>query len=143
MKTKKDPNYIAAVEKAITEKYGKNTVQDFRHEWAEDKETDYLQQLKDRSLVSRKKHRNRLTIEKGSIEIKSPNKQQAAERTCPVCKTYSFSRKDDLYMNRFSACYYCYVDLIEGREQRWKDGWRPDSEHLSICLRRRKKWQQS
>jgi hypothetical protein len=33
---KKDPNYIAAVEKAITEKYGKNTVQDFRNEQKDD-----------------------------------------------------------------------------------------------------------
>ena len=43
---KKDLNYIAAVEKAITEKYGKNTVQDFRHEWPEHKEKEYLDELK-------------------------------------------------------------------------------------------------
>ena len=29
----KDYNYIAAVEKAISEKYGKDTVQDFRSGW--------------------------------------------------------------------------------------------------------------
>ena len=46
----KDLNYIAAVEKAISEKYGKNTVQDFRSEWHEDKEKDYLEQLKNRRL---------------------------------------------------------------------------------------------
>ena len=34
----KDYNYIAAVEKAISEKYGKDTVQDFRSTWATDKE---------------------------------------------------------------------------------------------------------
>ena len=47
MKTRKDPNYIAAVEKAITEKYGKDTVQDFRNEWKEEKEKEYLNQLKE------------------------------------------------------------------------------------------------
>ena len=51
MKTRKDPNYIAAVEKAITEKYGKDTVQDFRNEWEEEKEKEYLKQLK--SLVKK------------------------------------------------------------------------------------------
>ena len=35
---KKDYNYIAAVEKAIAEKYGKDTVQDFRSTWEEEKE---------------------------------------------------------------------------------------------------------
>ena len=37
---KHDPNYIAAIEKAIAEKYGKDTVQDFRNEWQEDKEKE-------------------------------------------------------------------------------------------------------
>ena len=36
--TKKDYNLIAAFEKAIVEKYGKNTVQDFRSHWEEEKE---------------------------------------------------------------------------------------------------------
>ena len=38
---KKDPNYIAAIEKAIAEKYGKNTVQDFRNEWDENREAEH------------------------------------------------------------------------------------------------------
>ena len=60
------------------------------------------------------------------------------ERTCPVCKTYSFSGKDDLYMNRFDCCYECYVDFVAHEEQRWADGWRPDSERLAYAFRRRK-----
>ena len=43
---KSDYNYIAAVEKAITKKYGKDTVQDFRSDWQQEKEKDYLDQLK-------------------------------------------------------------------------------------------------
>ena len=39
---KKDPNYIAAVEKAIAEKYGKDTVQDFRNDWEEEKEKELI-----------------------------------------------------------------------------------------------------
>ena len=68
---KKDPNYIAAVEKAIAEKYGKDTVQDFRNDWNEEKEQEYLKQIKDRKSKPKRK--------------KKPTK---GLRTCPVCKTY-------------------------------------------------------
>ena len=123
---KKDPNYIAAVEKAITEKYGKDTVQDFRNQWDENKEKDYLEQLKSRSRKNKKSKA-------------SPREQ---ERTCPVCKTYSFSTKDDLYMNRFKCCYDCYIDFICGTypyQQRWLEGWRPSKEEVEkrVAMRRK------
>ena len=48
-----------------------------------------------------------------------------SERTCPVCDTYSFNKKDDLYMNRFDCCFKCYINFVEDREERWESGWRP------------------
>ena len=45
---KKDYNYIAALEKAIAEKYGKDAVQDFRSMWTPEKEKDYLSDLKEK-----------------------------------------------------------------------------------------------
>lgn len=42
----KDYDYLASVEKAIAEKYGKDTVQDFRSSWEEDREKEYLEQLR-------------------------------------------------------------------------------------------------
>jgi len=140
--TNKDYNYIAAVEKAITEKYGKGTVQDFRSDWPEQKETEYLRQLK-------KRNKRRLTFAlktlpeiKGDVLVKNPAKERSADRTCPVCKTYSFSSRDDLYMNRFHACYACYIEFVDQREDRWQEGWRPDDERMELALRRRKKCQQ-
>ena len=50
------------------------------------------------------------------------------KRVCPVCETYSFSGRDDLYMNKFECCYKCYIQLVEGREEKWLEGWRPDKE---------------
>ena len=41
-------------------------------------------------------------------------------------------------MNRFDCCYECYVDFVAHEEQRWADGWRPDSERLAYAFRRRK-----
>ena len=138
MKTKKDPNYLAAVEKAITEKYGKDTVQDFRNQWQEDKEKDYLKQLK---RLTKKNDNLSSTKEEfvvGDIKITKRRSKQKQDRTCPVCKTYSFSRRDDLYMNRFDCCYECYVDFVQYREEAWENGDRPTQEHIEYATRRRK-----
>ena len=118
----KNYNQIAAVEKAISEKYGKETVQDFRSDWQEVKEKDYLIQLKSKRLKrqSRKNHREKIEINDVVI-----NKVSKSDRVCPVCKTYSFSAGDDLYMNRFDCCQQCYINFVEFREERWKSGWRP------------------
>ena len=138
MKTKKDTNYLAAVEKAIAEKYGKNTVQDFRNEWADNKEKEYLDQLKGLRAKRDKLYVERQEIVVGDIKITKRRTNQKQDRTCPVCKTYSFSRKDDLYMNRFKSCYECYTDFIEYREEAWKNGERPTQEHIEYAIRRRK-----
>ena len=122
---KKELNYIASVEKAIAEKYGKDTVQDFRNEWEQNKEKDYLEQLKDRNA-------------KKSDRKQKNQRREKQERTCPVCKTYSFSPKDDLYMNRFKCCYGCYIDFVERREERWTKGERPNKENIQAALKRRK-----
>ena len=123
---KKDPNYIAAVEKAITEKYGKNTVQDFRNQWDEHKEKEYLKQIKKRSKKNKK----------------DKTKSNKTDRTCPVCKTYSFSTKDDLYMIRYKCCYACYVEYISSsptHEKKWLNGWRPTNEEVQHRLTARRK----
>jgi hypothetical protein len=136
--SKKDINYVAAVEKSIAEKYGKETVQDFRSGWSPEKEKDYI---KDLSTRSKKKTNKKISQEEftiNEVKIKRRSVGQKLERICPVCKTYSFSGQDDLYMNRFKCCYECYVDFVAHEEQRWLDGWRPDSERLEYAYRRRK-----
>ncbi len=50
------------------------------------------------------------------------------KRDCPVCKQYSFSAKDDLYMSKFECCFNCYIQYVEDREERWESGWRPPRE---------------
>jgi hypothetical protein len=52
--------------------------------------------------------------------------EKDSERQCPVCDEYSFNQKDDLYMNKYKCCFKCYVQYVEGREERWKTGWRPN-----------------
>jgi len=134
---KKDPNYVAAVEKAIAEKYGVETVQDFRSKWGKEKEEEYLKQLKEAKKTHFRKKADE-EIETSSYRIKKSKKTKKAQRSCPVCKTYSFSTKDDLYMNRFNCCFGCYIDFVEGNEDRWKEGYRPEQDRIEAALRRRK-----
>lgn len=152
-----DYDYIAAVEKAVAEKYGKETVQDFRSLWQVEKEKDYLQQLKKRRVRNRNKRNLKQNLEIGDIVIRKSRTNKEKCRSCPVCKTYSFSAGDDLYMNRFDCCQQCYIEYVEFREERWVvDGWRPShgeykpprlrsfiravKQYVGKFLRRIKKW---
>ena len=49
-----------------------------------------------------------------------------SKRSCPVCSVYSFKSNDDMYMSKFDCCEKCYIQYVEGREERWKKGWRPN-----------------
>jgi len=111
----KDPDYLIRVEKAIAEKYGIETIQDPRNTWDDDKEKKYLDQIK--KIV-------RSSIPKEKIEVSGvlmPKKLfiKESKRTCPVCSIYSFSGKDDLYMAKFKCCFKCYIQYVEGREEKW------------------------
>ncbi len=44
---KRTDNQIAAIEKAIKEKYGKETIAHPRSEWDDEKEQEYLNQIKE------------------------------------------------------------------------------------------------
>ena len=104
-------NKIAKIEKAIKEKYGSEAIQNPKGSWDEQKEKKYLSDLK--KFYGRKAKKTKLTT-------------TTATRTCPVCGAYSFSSKDDLYMNKFECCFECYIQYVEDREDRWKTGWRPN-----------------
>ena len=69
LKTRKDPNTLAAIEKAIAEKYGKETVQDFRNEWEEEKEKDYLNQLREMGVKRDQLSKERDEVIIGDIKI--------------------------------------------------------------------------
>ena len=134
---KKDWDTIAALERAIAERYGKNTVQDFRAEWEENKEEQYLEQIKAHRKSKDTRTTQMETITKGDVIIKKRIRKHKQDRTCPVCKTYSFSGRDDLYMNRFDCCEQCYIFFVVNREERWQEGWRPDDNQVKEFLRRK------
>ena len=122
--SKKDPNYVVKIEQAISKKYGEETIEHPKKHWTDEKEREYLEQLKEQHYK---------TIEEEDLDkvqvngVFIPKKlfKKSSTRSCPICSVYSFKSNDDLYMSKFGCCEGCYIKWIEGREDRWKKGWRP------------------
>jgi hypothetical protein len=137
MSEQKGLDEIAAIERLFAEEYGEEAAKNFRSDWDEEKERKYLAQLK---LESKKRiNKESIKINVDGVLIPKAALGKKSERSCPVCKTYSFSSKDDLYMNRFKCCFNCYIDFVQGREERWDKGYKPDQERIQASLNRRKK----
>ena len=129
MKKHKDPNYAVKVEQAIAKKYGNETVQHPKKDWTQEKEKKYLSEIKE--LYSRQNTKGE--DEKQEVNgVLIPKKllNNDSNRSCPICKTYSFKSNDTLYMTKFDCCEKCYIQWVEGREERWKKGWRPDTNEI-------------
>ena len=93
MKKEKDLNYIVKVEKAIKEKYGEETIVNPKSKWDEEKESKYLECL--REFYGKKKEKTMKTkVEDFYISEKLVLKD--INKSCPTCKAYSFNLKDDL-----------------------------------------------
>mgnify|MGYP001494459915 CR=1 FL=1 len=122
----KDYDKIAAVEKAIAEKYGKEAIQNPRGNWDENKEKDYLEQSK---KFYKKQSRNEQWQEKvdvNGIKISKKLLNRESLKSCPVCGSFPKSTKDDVCLVKFDCCNNCYIKYVEDREERWLTGWRPD-----------------
>ena len=123
--SKKDPNYVVKLEKAIAEKYGEEAIQNPKKNWTKEKEAQYVEDLK----ILYQKRQELDSEDKVDVDGVLINKKlfsKESNRSCPVCNTYSFSYRDDLYMTKFQCCEMCYIKWVEGREDRWKTGWRPN-----------------
>jgi|TARA_R100000664_G_C2737731_1_gene126817 hypothetical protein len=111
----KDPNHLIKVEKAILDKYGEEAIQNPKANWDEEKEKEYLKQIK--KIAKSRRPKEKVEVDGILMPKKLFNKE--SKRTCPSCKTYSFEMKDDLYMAKFKCCYKCYVQYVEDREEKW------------------------
>jgi len=121
---KKDPNYPVKVEQAIAKKYGDETIQHPKKDWSDEKENLYLQQIK--QFYKYKSYGNEQE-EVDGILISKKLLTKESKRSCSTCNTYSFKSNDDVYMSKFDCCEKCYIQWVEGREDRWLKGWRPNN----------------
>lgn len=122
---KKDPNYIVALEKAVKEKYGELATMNPKYFWNQEKEREYISDVQ---VTTKKQLNNEETREKvdlGGVLIPKKLINKNTQKICSVCDQYSFNKVDDVYLVKYHTCQKCYIQHIEGREQRWMSGWRP------------------
>ena len=110
----------------MSKKFGKQSIVNPKSRWNDEKEKEYLEDLKEFYSEEFKEAEDKINEDGFFITRNLINKE--INRVCPVCETYSFSGRDDLYMNKFECCYKCYIEWVESREERWLEGWRPNKE---------------
>jgi hypothetical protein len=121
-------NKLAQYEKAISQKYGEEAIQNPQKDWSEDKEADYQKQLQE---LYHKEGAQDETLDKVEVDgflVSKKLLNRDNNRNCPICNIYSFEIRDNIYMNKFDCCFKCYIQWVENREDRWKTGWRPQKE---------------
>ena len=126
-----DPNFVVKLEKAIEKRWGKEAIENPKSHWSPEKEKKHSEEVKE--FYKRKAFndaKNSKEKFKGFLVSKKLLSKEN-ERECPVCGSYSFSSKDDLYMAKFECCHECYVQWVEHREERWESGWRPSKEQIN------------
>ena len=77
----KDDNHLIKVEKAIQEKYGDEAIQNPKANWDQEKEKEYLKQIK--KVYKSQKPKEKVEVNGILMPKKLFNRE--SERTCPVC----------------------------------------------------------
>ena len=121
----KDPNRIAAIEKAIAEKYGKETVENPRSKWNEEKEKEYLEQMSEFYSKIKRNESQQEKIDINGIKVAKKLLNRESLKCCPVCGSFPKKSMDDVCLIKYECCSKCYIQYVEGREKRWTEGWRP------------------
>ena len=116
---------IAAIEKAITEKYGKETVENPRSKWNEEKEKEYLQQMSEFYSKIKRNESQEEKIDINGIKVAKKLLNRESLKCCPVCGSFPKKSMDDVCLLKYECCSKCYIQYVEGREERWTEGWRP------------------
>lgn len=115
----RDPEYLDKVQKAISEKYGDETIQSLRANWTTAKEISYLKEIRRLSKQQIVEEDPEDKVEVDGVFIPKKLFIKETDRVCASCGEYSFNNQDDLYMTKFRCCWKCYVQYVEGREEKW------------------------
>ena len=123
-----DYDHIAAVEKAIAEKYGSEAIENPRSKWDEKKKKNTCNKCKNYILNKRKNEESKEKIEINGIKVSKKLLNREQLRSCPVCGRFPRKSLDDVCLIKYDCCSKCYIQYVDGREQRWKEGWRPNED---------------
>mgnify|MGYP003646313624 FL=1 len=122
----KDPNQLVAIEKAIAEKYGAEAIANPKALWDQNKEKEYLQQMKEFYKKVKRNEAYQEKIDINGIKVTKKLLNRESLKCCPVCGTFPKKSMDDVCLLKFECCSLCYDKYIFGREERWLEGWRPN-----------------
>ena len=117
----KDYDKIAKIEKAISKKYGKQTIINPKSLWTPAKEKRHIESAEKFYQKSKKIK---------SIKRKALTHDEQVDHACPVCSAIFLTPRDQAYIVKFECCYECYIEYVEGRLSRWNSGWRPDKQRI-------------
>jgi hypothetical protein len=121
----KDLNKIAAIEQAIAKKYGDEAIQNPRANWDEDKEKEYLDQMRELYKKNSENKKWEEKIDVNGIKVSKKLFNRDSLQRCMVCSSSMKKTADDVCFLKYECCYNCYIQYVEGREERWEKGWRP------------------
>ena len=120
-------NKIAAIEKAIAEKCGEEAIANPRQNWDEEKEKEYLKQMGELYSKSSKNTAWKDKIDVNGIKVTKKLLNRESLKICPVCGSFPKKSMDEVCLIKFDCCSNCYIKYVEGREERWLKGWRPNN----------------
>lgn len=110
------------LENVFREKYGPMSLVDIGAFWNTQKDKILKEYLRIEQKYFLSKEDNYFKF--GSILFS--NKFSSKEnKCCLVCGRYNYKARDLKTFSLFRTCFDCHVRHIEGREERWKAGWRP------------------
>lgn len=125
MNPKKSIEYLGKLEQAIKKQYGEQAIANPRDNWSPEKEADYQQQVKENAQKSFKNEENADKVEKDGFLISKKLVNKKSDKNCSCCDKYILKTEDELYILKFDCCRDCFIQYVEDREERWKNGWRP------------------
>ena len=122
----KEPEEIAAIEQAIAKKYGEEAIINPRSNWDEERERDYLKQIKELHSKVKRNEEYQEKIDINGIKVSKKLLNRESLKCCPVCGSFPRKSLDDVCLVKFDCCGSCYNKYVFGREERWLQGWRPN-----------------
>ena len=122
----KDLNKIAAIEKAIADKYGAEAVVNPSAGWDDTKEEEHRCQMREFYQKVKKNEEHEEKIDINGIKVSKKLLNRESLRCCSVCGSFPKKSMDDVCLTKFDCCETCYIQYVEGRVERWSKGWRPE-----------------
>ena len=124
---KKDQTLTAELENAIIDKYGMKGVHNPCSDWNSEKEEQYLRELKKINDKHFAQELQQEKINKDGVLLSKKLLMKSGNTSCPICTKYDLKVRDEIFILRWECCETCYIKHVEDREERWRQGWRPNN----------------